>query len=387
MVILLGTCSVPRAAYTLLPSSQYPVFTDDLEFRDLKTALDISVDFLRHRPAGFKVALDSRLIPGQRLDDSAVCLQQLLSRQPSPQLLNELIQGHFDIYRLENLEQEKGRGVLVTGYYQPSFMGSLERTPPYLYPVFGVPDVLVRRSDAKGKPMIGRLEAGQFRPFWTRKEIEQGGLLQGQELVWLKDPFDVFVLHVQGSGHIRLPDGTVKALHYAQSNGRDYRSIGKVLVDTGRMRLEDISMEAIRDYLAANPHERDQILHHNESYIFFRWSRPGPAIGSLGRELTPGRSIAADQQWLPPGALVYLDSRKPVLEKGQMAGWARMQRFVTVQDTGSGLKGPGRVDVFWGAGEEAGKIAGQMKEAGNVYLLLLKEQPTEAAGAAIDCRP
>jgi membrane-bound lytic murein transglycosylase A len=132
-------------------------------------------------------------------------------------------------------------------------------------------------------------------------------------------------------------------------------------------------MDAIREYLAAHPDERDQILHYNESYIFFQWSQIGPAIGNLGRKLTPGRSIAADQRWIPPGALTYLDSRKPVLDKGRMIGWERMQRFVTVQDTGSGLKGPGRVDVFWGAGDDAGKAAGQMKEDGTLYLLLLKE--------------
>jgi membrane-bound lytic murein transglycosylase A len=137
--------------------------------------------------------------------------------------------------------------------------------------------------------------------------------------------------------------------------------------------LADVTMDSIRHYIDQHPAERDLILHHNDSFIFFNWSQPGPAIGSLAQELTPGRSIAADQRWYPPGSLVFLDSRRPIMVEGQVAEWQRMRRFVTVQDTGSALIGPGRIDVFWGTGEQAGQAAGQMKEDGMAYLLLLKE--------------
>lgn len=372
-----------QGAVTPLPPTEYPVLTDDLSLRDLESALDQSLQYLRARPQATRYNCGGRSIAVQRLIDSAVFLQRLLRTLPIPDQLNEQIRAHYEVVRVEGAQRPAGRRLLVTGYYQPQFSGSLVRTPPYLHPVYTQPDNLVVREGTGGKPAIGRLQAGLFTPFWTRREIEEGHLLKGQELVWLKDPFDVFVLHIQGSGHIRLTDGTVRALHYAHSNGREYRSIGKLMVDSGRMRLEDVTMDSIRDYLKAHPEERDQILHHNESYIFFQWGKPGPAIGNLGRELTPGRSIAVDQQWLPPGAIAFLDSRKPVVTDGRVAGWERMQRFVTVQDTGSGLKGPGRVDVFLGSDDAAGMMAGQMKEDGALYLLLLKEpeaRETDATG-------
>ena len=263
--------------------------------------------------------------------------------------------------------------MLVTGYYQPHFAGSLTRTPPFLYPVYARPDSLVVR-DSGGRKTIGRLVDGVLRPFWTRREIERGNLLAGSEMVWLADPFDVCVLHVQGSAILHLTDGSRRGIHYAESNGRTYRSIGAYLVETGRMVLAEVTMDSIRDYLARHPEERDLILHQNDSFIFFHWTEAGPAVGSLGRPLTPGRSIAVDQHWYPPGALAYLESLQPVFADGMMTGWQRLQRFVSVQDTGSALIGPGRVDLFWGSGEHAGRAAGRMKEDGELYLLLPREE-------------
>ncbi len=376
--VLLTACAAQGAVTSLAPA-EYPVFADDLALRDLETALDQSLQYLRVRPLTTRYDCGGRSIAVHRLIESAAFLQRLVRTRPTPAQLNEQIRAHYEVVRVEGAQRPTGRSLLVTGYYQPLFAGSLERTPPYLHPVHAQPNDLIVREGTGGKPVIGRLQAGGFKPYWTRKEIEEGELLKGQELVWLKDPFDVFVLHIQGSGHIRLTDGTVRALHYVRGNGREYRSIGKLMVDSGRMQLEGVTMDSIRDYLKAHPEERNQILHHNESYIFFQWGKPGPAIGNLGKELTPGRSIAVDQLWLPPGALAYLDSRKPVLGNSRVAGWERMQRFVTVQDTGSGLKGPGRVDVFLGAGDAAGTMAGQMKENGALYLLLLKEPEARAA--------
>ena len=139
------------------------------------------------------------------------------------------------------------------------------------------------------------------------------------------------------------------------------------------MQLADVTMDSIRQYVAQHPQERELILHQNDAYIFFEWSKVGPAIGNLGFPLTPGRSIAADQLWYPPGALVYLESRKPLVANGQITGWIPLQRLGCVQDTGSALVGPSRADVFWGTGDAAGLASGQMKEDGNLYLLLLKE--------------
>lgn len=373
MVCLLVLAEVAASALVPLPVSQYPAFHDDLQLQDLKNTLDQSLAFLHTVPASTCYAVAGAAVPVQRLIDSALFFQKILQASPSPEQLNQQIQRSYTVYRLDGGQSARGRRMLITGYYQPLFTGSLERRPPYLYPLYAVPKTLKVQPTDSTKKNIGRMQGGQLIPFWTRKEIEHHNLLQGQELVWLQDPFDVFVLHVQGSGVIQLADGTQRGVHYAQSNGRPYTSVGKYLVDSGRMQLADVTLDSIRQYLADHPEERDLILHQNDSFIFFHWSTAGPVIGNLGQQLTAGRSIAADQQWYPPGALAFVDSRRPVPGNGQMTDWQPLQRFVSVQDTGSALTGPGRIDIFWGSGEQAGMEAGQMKEDGRVYLLLLNE--------------
>lgn len=367
------TTAAAASSLVALPSSQYPDFLDDLHLEEFKTTLDQSLRFLRTVPTSTCYTVAGVSFPVQRLIDSVLFFQELLRSSPSPEQLNQQIQGAYTVYRVDNGQGSGSRRMLITGYYQPVFKGSLVPRLPYVYPLYAVPGTLVVRESATRKKNIGLVQNGRLLPFWTRKEIESRNLLQGQEMVWLKDPFDVFVLHIQGSGLIQLTDGTVRSVHYAQSNGREYRSIGKYMVDSGRMKLADVNMDSIRLYLAAHPEERDLILHQNDSFIFFHWSEVGPVIGNLGRELTAGRSIAADQQWYPPGALAFMDSSRPLVEDGEVVGWKRMQRFVSVQDTGSALTGPNRVDVFWGTGAQAGMEAGRMKEDGKVYLLVLKE--------------
>ena len=358
---------------TLAASSSELYFEDDMELQHLAAALTRSLAYLRKVPASSRYAIAEQMVPVQRLIDSARHLQQLVQSHPSTEELNRRLNRDYDILQLNKPPEAAPKRMLITGYYQPIFPGSLKQQPPYLFPLYRIPDNLLIHREGGKKKVLGRKDNGKIIPYWTRQEIEQGQLLHGQELVWLKDPFDAFVLHVQGSGIIRLADGSERGVHYAVKNGRDYRSIGKYLVDTGRMPLADVTMDSIRRYIDQHPTERDLILHQNDSFIFFHWSPPGPAIGNLGQELTPGRSIAADQGWYPPGSLVFLDSRRPIMVEGQVAEWKRMRRLVTVQDTGSALTGSGRIDIFWGTGEQAGQEAGQMKEDGMAYLLLLKE--------------
>lgn len=376
LVLLLAT-GTAAGALAPLPPDQYPDFSDDRQLRELAASLDQSLASLRQVPTATCYPLAGSCLPVQRLIDSALFFQQLLRTEPTPAQLNHEIRRSYHLYRPDRLDQGKDRPaprMLITGYYQPIFKASLRPQAPYLHPLHGQPRELVVRPDLAKEKKIGRLKGGRLVPFWTRREIETGNLLRGQELAWLRDPFDAFLLHVQGSGILELTDGTVRGVHYAQTNGRPYRSIGKYLVDSGRMDLAEVNMDSLRRYLDQHPGEREQILHHNDSYIFFHWSPPGPAIGNLGRPLTAGRSLAADQQCYPPGALVFLDSRRPVVTEGKEVEWQRMRRFVTVQDTGAALQGPGRVDLFWGSGEAAGSEAGRMKEEGQVYLLILKPE-------------
>ncbi len=264
--------------------------------------------------------------------------------------------------------------MLVTGYYQPVFSGSKYATPEYSYPLYKIPnDLVVQHNSDDNTKSIGRFSNDQFVPYWTRQQIDEEKRTAGQELVWLKDPMDVFTLHIQGSGLIRFPDNTVKGVHYAHSNGQEYRSIGKYMVDTDRMTLAEASMDTIRNYVTSHPEERSEIFNHNEKYIFFHFTKTRGALGSLGKELIPGRSVAVDKTCLPAGGLGFLVTRQPVIKNNKATNWKPLRRFVLAHDSGSAIRGPGRVDLYWGTGKKAGMAAGRMKEDGALYFLMLKK--------------
>ncbi len=357
-----------------------PRFTDDLDRGSLKRAVRHSLDYLRRQPQQRKITIAGRVRPLSRLTESLEFFLGLLADKPSAAELNILIRRYFDVFQAAGTSGfNPGRRMLVTGYYQPVFSGSLTRKGPFLYPIYSVPDDLVRQDNpAGGKMSVGRIVDGHLVPYWTRREIELLHKAAGHELVWLKDPFDAFILQVQGSGLIRLPDGSLRGVHFAAGNGRRYRSIGKYLVATRRLSLDKANLTTIRNYIAAHPRERDDILNYNKSFIFFKWSRTYGAVGSLGEELTAGRSIAVDLGCFPAGALAFLVTRQPA-PTGE-GGWTRLNRFVLAQDTGSAIRGPGRVDLFWGDGPEAGRLAGRMKEAGRLYFLLLRRHRLEENG-------
>ncbi|GBE13723.1 membrane-bound lytic murein transglycosylase A precursor [bacterium BMS3Abin13] len=356
--------------------SKVPRFTDDLDRGSLKLAVRHSLDYLRRQPQQRKIMVAGHVYPLARLTESLGFFLNLLADKPSAAELNTLIRRYFDVFQATGTGGfNPGRKMLVTGYYQPVFSGSLTRQGPFQHPLYSVPDDLVRQDNpAGGKRAVGRIVAGHLVPYWTRREIELLHKAAGHELVWLKDPFEAFILQVQGSGLIRLQDGSLRGVHFAAGNGRRYRSIGRYLVATKRLTLAKANMTTIRDYIAAHPGERDEILNYNKSFIFFKWSRTPGAVGSLGEELTAGRSIAVDLGCFPAGALGFLVTRQPAPAGEGAGGWTRLKRLVLAQDTGSAIRGPGRVDLFWGAGPEAGRLAGRMKETGSLYFLLLRRR-------------
>jgi membrane-bound lytic murein transglycosylase A len=373
LLLNLAGCTVTP----LIPvsSRSLPSFQDDLGRQGLDQAVQHSLDYLRSRPADATVVtIAGKEIPVSHFALSLVAFQDLLAAKLSNQELQEQIRQQFDIFQAAGTSGfNPGRKMLVTGYYQPVLDGSLRKKAPYLYPLYTIPpDLIIKPSEDSTRKRIGRMEGKDFISYWTREEIDTQDKAAGSELAWLKDPLDVFFLQVQGSGLIRLHDGTVRGIHYAAKNGHPYRSIGKHMVKTGRMSIKEASMESIRTYINAHPKERQEILFTNPSYIFFNWTKTHGAIGSLGRELTPGRSIAADQGCFPAGGLALLKTRQPVIRSGKIVSWQPVHRFVLVQDTGSAIRGPGRVDLFWGTGDQAGRVAGSMKEAGTLYFLLLR---------------
>lgn len=249
--------------------------------------------------------------------------------------------GSLDADRLcRSLVVEPVTTALLTGYYVPVVPARRTRDPEFRYPLYALPDAAQRDL--------------------SRAEIDRGALADRvPAIAWLSDPVEVFFIHIQGSALLELPEGRM-SVGYAGSNGRPYTSIGALLVSDGRMRREDVSMETLKEYLRSHHEERDAILHANERYIYFR-ELDGDPVGSLGVPLTAHRSVAADPAVYPPGSLLFL---RPV--DGSTGIGARL---VFVQDRGSAITGPDRLDLFVGTGEEAGRIAGPLQQRVEVFAL------------------
>jgi membrane-bound lytic murein transglycosylase A len=373
-MLCLEGCGFFRPPRLLIAQSP-PTFTDDTDRASLVQAVERQLDYLEKLQADSAVQLGGHTYTTSRLVDSARLFLNILKQHPSDADLNRLVREKFIIYQAAGRTDTFGTEMLVTGYYQPVFAGSIKKSPPFLYPLYAKPEsLLVQNDPEKRGSAIGRIDAkGAFVPFWTRAQIENKNLLSGDELVYLQDPVDVYFLQIQGSGLIRFSDGSIRSVHFAASNGQNYTSIGKVLVDEHKIAKEDISMQTIREYLHKHPQERKHLLQENDRFVFFKWGKGEPR-GSIGEMLTPGRSIAIDPKSLPMKTVAYIATRRPIISaKGEVIGWMPMQRFVLPQDTGKAIEGPGRVDIYWGSGPYAQAAAGSMQEEGRLYFLVKKE--------------
>lgn len=362
-----------KAPLDRLSQADKPVFSDDSQLETMLTGAVRHLHYLNKLPNDSSYTLGSDTYPISWLRESMGSLIDILKQDPSHEELARIIRENFTTYRAGGRKGLPRGEMLFTGYFEPFLQGSLTRQEPYVYPLYVPPPSLIQLKEASsGKSIFKRRNTQkQLVPYWTRKEIETEGYAAGSELVYLKDPVDAFILHVQGSGKIQLRDGAIRSVHYAASNGLEYFSIGKLLVDRGKLSLEEASIPTIRAYLAAHPDEQNQILHHNKKFIFFRWAPPGDPVGSIGEPLVPGRSIAVDPEVLPQQTFAFLMSSKPVLDDdGNIVQWIPMQRIVFPQDSGAAIKGSGRADLYWGSGNYAKQAAGSMKEKGTLYFLV-----------------
>jgi len=318
-------------------------------------------------------------IAGKELKESLKAFRKILSGSDSDEVKREKILNTFDLYKATGLDNQ-GR-VLFTGYFESVLKGSLERTDEYRYPIYKTPDDIVVANlgkfgeKYKNENIIGRLKSGELVPYFNRADIEEVGVLKGRnlELIWVNDPVDLFFMHIQGCGEIKLTDGRSVQVSYAQKNGRPNR-MARYLLDKGKLSKSEMTHQSIKKYLREHPEELSDIFNYNESYVFFRIVENGP-IGALGLTLTSGRSIATDLDLFPRGALAFIRLRKPILEKdGNIKSWETFSRFVLNQDTGGVIKGPGRVDLFCGTGSRAEMLAGSLKETGELYFLVKKKE-------------
>ena len=341
-------------------------FTDDLDPASLELAIERSINYYENAGRNKVYLIADRLIGAQQLKETLTAFRTILRKTDNAADLNKKIAMGFNVYRIAGTGDSNHS--LFTGYYEPLLEGSLKRTEKYKYPLYRVPPDLIKNENN-----VGRMKDGKFIPYYSRREIDVDGVLQGKnlELVWVADPVELYSLHIQGSGKIKLEDETLLTVGYAQTNGRPFRSITKFMLEGGKIKSSEASY---RHVFLKGKEEKEMydILSYNERYTFFRFLDKEP-VGSLGEPVTPGRSIATDPDFFPEGALAFIRLRKPVFDtEGNVKERVSFSRFVLNQDKGSAIEGPGRVDLFCGFGTKAEYTAGTLKEKGELYLLIKK---------------
>lgn len=350
----------PPVKETPAPPTYAPVAWDDLP----KTSdSDLLQGFAAWRSACPKLAKDP--VWSQTCALAAQVPQQ-------PEAIRAFLQGHLQPYSLR-AEGNRDKG-LITGYYEPIFPGSLKQDANNKVPVYGIPEDLIVVSledvypQLKGMRLRGRLEGRRLKPYDDAAGIRQHGV-KAPILAWMQDPMDLQFMQIQGSGRIQLADGKQLLLGYADQNGHPYRPLGRWLLDQGLLSRDQLSMKRIRQWAKDNPQRITELLGSNPSYVFFS-ARPdnGEAPrGSLNVPLTPGYSVAIDRKVIPLGSLLWLSTSKP--------DGSPLVRPMAAQDTGGAIVGEVRADLFWGTGDDAGELAGHMKQDGWVWLLWPKDKP------------
>ena len=384
LAVFIAGCPAPlkrppeELALVRSSSYAYPDFSDDLNLDGLEYAILKSLAYLQRVPADRVYQFGKDGFDAAHLTKSLQHFLDFIRTKPSSSELKKFIRSQFLVY--QSVGRDRKGEVLFTGYYEPHLSGRLQPDEEFQYPIYALPDDLIKidlsafAEKYDGESIIGRYTGQTVVPYYDRQEIEEEDVLvdKAEPLAWLKDPVDAFFLQIQGSGKIFLETGEVINVHYHGTNGRPYRAIGGLLIETQKIPREEISMQTIRSYLHAHPEEMASVLNYNPSYVFFKLESEGP-LGYLNVLLTPGRSVALDKRLFPPAALAYIQTKKPVVDgAGQIDSWTDCNRFVLNQDTGGAIRGPGRADLFWGNGPYAEIAAGHMNHSGKLYFLILK---------------
>lgn len=330
---------------------QLPNFRDDYSRDTLLRSIDNSLEYFKRvksNPYDFHMTGFSH----ENLENTLKSFREGFLRCKNTQELNDFIAKNFRVFQAIGKDYE-GQ-VHFTGYGTPIYDGSLTPTGDFRYPLYKVP------ADFK-------------KPYYTRREIEERNLLKGNEIAYLKSKLDAYLIHVQGSGQIRLPSGEKVYVGYGADSGHKYSSIGRMLVMDGKIPEEELTLSTLISYFAQHPGELDSYLKKNDRYVFFKKVDYATPHGSIGVPVTPMRSIATDKKVFPAGGLAFavIESKRP-----KKTGWFQKKKeveksfFVLDQDTGSAIQTPARADVYFGIGDQAMHEAGNLNTFGQVYYLL-----------------
>ncbi|MCC2595736.1 MltA domain-containing protein [Pusillimonas sp. MFBS29] len=334
------------------------------------------------RPVSGSLVQQARATPRVWQPVCAAAAQSGLNPDSAPSAsVRQFLQTHLQPWRLLDAAGKPARNT-VTGYYEPLVHASRSRQGDYQWPLYAVPDDLLTIDlgavypDLAGKRVRGKVVGKRVVPYDTRAEIAASPDRQPRAIVWVNDPVEAFFLQIQGSGRAQLTDGSTIRLAYADHNGRPYMSIGQWLAKKGELKLAQASMQNIKTWAKNNPSRVQEMLNANPAMVFFSEEAVidpelGPK-GAYGIPLIGQRAVAVDTQFVPLGAPLYLSTRQP-------ASSTPLQRLVFAQDTGAAIKGAARTDYYWGFGDEAGALAGRMKQQGEVWVLWPKQAGAPSA--------
>ncbi|MEN6384305.1 MAG: MltA domain-containing protein [Phycisphaerales bacterium] len=333
------------------------------DLSNLEQAINKSINYLK-KPSAQQYYPYGEISREQAID-SLKTFKDMMKSGLTGERLNAAIREKFDVYISVGCD-DRGT-VLFTGYYTPIFDGSMERTETFKYPLYKAPKGL--QKGPKGE-ILGMKTATGMQPLPSREEIEKSGMLDGSELIWLSDPFEVYIAHVQGSAKIRLPDGKLTGVGYTASNGHEYKSVSKAMLEAGKFNGERMSLKAMIEYFKQHPDEVESYTKMNPRFVFFQIEKGQPR-GSINEEVTPYRTIATDKTIFPPGCLTYLDTALPMDRTGVIEE-KKYNGFALDQDTGGAIRAAGRCDVYMGQGDKAGSLAGRTYQEGKLYYLFVK---------------
>jgi membrane-bound lytic murein transglycosylase A len=313
-----------------------------------------------------------------------VCRRMASAQPATAAQARALFEQNFRPVRISRLGEAEG---FLTGYYEPVVQGSRFPNPEFHIPLYRRPPDLVAAGykpgsefPNKGVTVGRRNEHNEIVPYHDRGAIEDGAL-DGQklEICWLRDPFEALTISIQGSARVILEDGTVLRVNYDAHNGYPYTAVGRVLIERNHIPREEMSMQRIREWMSLNPIEAREVRHTNRSFIFFRitgLSDDGEPVGAQGVPLTPQRSIAVDKPHVY-GTPFFIEANLPIDSAKPVTPF---RRLMIAQDTGSAIVGPARADLYWGAGADAGRVAGRVRHAGRFVMLLPRELDLIDAG-------
>lgn len=373
-LMLSGCFFFPALAQTAF--SEPHTLSDDLDRPSLIRAIENQLGVMRGIEGSRPVRLGTVSLTHARLQETLEEFLALLNRNLPWDELDRLVREKFIFHQVGEGDEKQA---LFTGYYTPMIKASRTQTGKYVYPLYQMPEslfkpVLVKQGRLSGVYDDNYHSLYQMRNI-TREDIDARNALANQnlEIAWLESDIERFFLHIQGSGILRYEDGTSEGVQYAGSNGYPYEAIGRQMARDGVIRGDDVSMQGIKNYLEGHPEDMPAYFYRNQRYIFFRLTGDLPR-GSGGAELVPERSIATDKSLYPAGGLVFVEGKKPVLnERNEVVEWAKFSRFFVDQDTGNSIKGPGRVDLYFGIGEQAGAMAGRYVVRNRMFYLLKRE--------------